>query len=62
MLILRVIAILTVIAVAGGFLAYVLTGHRRYLTFSWTLLKYAVIVGLTLFVMLGMERLLVVPF
>ena len=61
MLILRLIAVLTLIAVAGGFLAFVLTGQRRYLMFSWRLLKYAVIVGLILFVLLGMERLLVLP-
>lgn len=61
MLILRLIAILAVIAIAGGFLAFVLTGDRRYLEFSWKLLKYSVIVGLIIFVLLAMERLLIVP-
>lgn len=61
MLILRIIAILSVIAIAGGFLAFVMTGQRRYLAFSWNLLKYSVIVALILFALMGAERLLVVP-
>lgn len=62
MLIARLLAILAVIAIAGGFLAYVFTGDRRYLAFSWKLLRYGVIVGLVLFGLLAAERLLVVPF
>lgn len=62
MLILRLLAILSVIAVAGGFVVFVLTGQRRYLTFSWTVLKYSIIVGLVLFALLAFERLLVAPF
>ena len=61
MLILRIIAILSVIAIAGGFLVFVMTGQRRYLAFSWSLLKYSVIVALILFALMGAERLLVVP-
>ena len=61
MLILRIIAILSVIAIAGGFLVFVMTGQRRYLAFFWSLLKYSVIVALILFALMGVERLLVVP-
>lgn len=61
MLIARLLAILAVIAIAGGFLAFILTGNRRYLAFSWKVLRYGVIVGLILFALLAAERLLIVP-
>jgi hypothetical protein len=61
MLVLRIVAILAVIAIAMGFLAFLVTGDRRYLGFSWKVLRYSVIVGLILFVLLALERLLVVP-
>jgi hypothetical protein len=62
MLILRLLAILAVIAIGGGFVAFVLTGERRYLSFSWTVLRYSLIVGLILFALMAMERLIVLPF
>lgn len=62
MLMLRLLAILSVIAIGGGFFAFVLTGERRYLSFSWKVLRYSLIVGLVLFALLAMERLLVLPF
>lgn len=62
MLMLRLLAILSVIAVGGGFFAFVLTGKRSYLSFSWKVLRYSLIVGLVLFALLAMERLLVLPF
>ena len=61
MLVLRIIAILAVIAIAGGFFTFVLTGDRRYLGFSWKVLRYSVIVGLIMFALLAMERLIVIP-
>lgn len=62
MLILRLIAILAVISIAGGFLAFVVSGDRRYLDFSWKVLRYSVIAGLIMFALLAAERLLIVPF
>lgn len=62
MLLLRIVAILAVIAIAGGFAAFVFTGDRRYLAFSWRVLRYSVVVGLIVFALLALERLLVVPF
>jgi len=61
-LILRILAMLSVITVAAGFVAFLLTGQRRYLAFSWAVLKYAIIVGLLLFALLAFERVLVAPF
>lgn len=62
MLILRLAALLAVCAIAGGFVTYLLTGNRRYLSFSWLVLKYGIILGLLAFALLAAERLLVVPF
>jgi hypothetical protein len=56
MFVLRLLAILALIGVAGGFVAYALTRDRRYLTFSWTLLKYGVIFALIVFALLVLER------
>jgi len=61
-LILRFLAILSVITIAGGFVAFLLTGQRRYLSLSWAVLKYSVIVGLILFALFAFERVLVAPF
>ena len=56
MFILRLAAILVLIGIAGGFLAFALTRDRRYLKFSWTLLKYGVIFALIVFALLILER------
>ncbi|HEY0268462.1 MAG TPA: hypothetical protein VGC12_04430 [Methyloradius sp.] len=51
MLILRLLGILGVISVAISFGIYFLTGDRRYLRFSWQLIKFTlVLVAITLLV------------
>lgn len=62
MFILRLLGILAVIAIGAGFFAFVFTGERRYLSFSWKVLRYSLIVGLLLFALMAMERLIVLPF
>lgn len=61
MLVLRALALLAIIAVIGSFLAFLLTGQRRYLSFSWNLLRFGVAAGVILLLLLAAERLLVVP-
>lgn len=56
MFILRLIALLTLVTVAGGFVAYLFTGERRYLQFAGRVLKYALIFALVLFALLAIER------
>jgi hypothetical protein len=56
MFILRLAALLVLVGVAGGFLAFAFTRDRRYLRFSWTLLRYAVVFGLIVFALLILER------
>ena len=51
MLILRLLGILGIISVAISFGIYLLTGDKRYLRFSWQLIKFTlVLVAITLLV------------
>lgn len=60
MLFLRLVAILTVIAIAVGVVAWLLTGQRGYLTLALRIAKVALVVVLALFALLVFERLLVI--
>lgn len=62
MLVLRLLALLIALGIAGGVVAYLLTGNRRYLGLSWTLLRFGVAAGVLLVLLLFAERLLVAPF
>lgn len=62
MWLLRLLAVILVIAVGGGLLAYVLTGQRHYLAFSWRLLRYGIVFALLVFALLFVERLAIIPF
>jgi len=62
MWLLRLLAVLTVLTVAGGVAAFLLTRNPKYLQFSWRLFRYAVIVALLVFAMLILERVAVIPF
>lgn len=61
MFLLRILVVLTVISLVVSLGAYLLTGQRRYLGYAWTVLRVAIIAGLSLFALLAVERLLVVP-
>jgi len=60
-LILRLLAVLVVLAVAGGVFAYLLTREPKYLQFSWRVFRYALIVALVIFALLILERVAVIP-
>ena len=59
MLLLRLIAILTAIAIATGVAAYLLTGDRKFLRFSLRVLKLALAIVLVIFGLMALERLIV---
>lgn len=61
MWILRLLGVLTAIAVAGGVLAYLLTRNPKYLQFSWRLFRYAIFVALLIFGLLILERVAIIP-
>jgi hypothetical protein len=59
MFLLRIVGLLTAIAVGAGITAFLFTGDRRYLGLAWRIVKYALIFALALFALLAFERLLV---
>jgi len=60
-LILRLLAVIVILAVAGGVIAYLLTRNETYLRFSWRVFRYALIVALLVFALLILERVAVIP-
>lgn len=61
MWVLRLLGILTAIALVAGIGAYFVTRNAWYLQFAWRLFRYAVIVALVLFALLILERVAVIP-
>jgi hypothetical protein len=61
MWLLRLLAVLTVLAVAAGVVLFVFTRDRRYLTFSWRLFRYSLLVALLVFALMIIERVAVIP-
>lgn len=62
MWLLRLLAVLVVIAIGIGLVVYAFTGNRQYLAFSWRLFRYAVVFALLIFALMFLERLAIIPF
>ena len=60
MLLLRIVGILTVLAIGAGIVAWLLTGQRGYLVLVWRIAKYTLIFVLAVFALLVFERLIVI--
>lgn len=61
MLILRLLAVVVLLVVAGGVVAYLLTRNAKYLQFSWRIFRYSLIVALLVFALMVLERVVVIP-
>lgn len=61
MLILRLLAVVVILAVVGGVVAYLLTRNPKYLSFSWRVFRYSLIVALLVFALMVLERVAVIP-
>lgn len=61
MVVLRLLAVLTLLLVGGGVLAYVFTREARYLRFARRIFSGALLVALLLFALFFLERLAVIP-
>jgi hypothetical protein len=59
MLLLRIVAILTVIAIGSGILAFLFTRDQRYLRLAGRIAKYALIFAAVVLGMFALERLIV---
>jgi len=61
MWLLRLLAILTLLVVAGGVVAYLVTRNQAYLRFAFRVFRYAVVVALLVFALLILERVAIIP-
>lgn len=61
MWLLRLLAILTMLTVAGGVVAYLFTRNQWYLHIAWRIFRYAIIVALLVFALLILERVAIIP-
>lgn len=61
MWLLRLLAVLLVIAIGVGVVVYALTGNRSYLAFSWRLFRYGIVFALLVFALMFVERLAIIP-
>ena len=62
MWLLRLLAVIVVIAIGAGIVVYAFTGNRQYLAFSWRLFRYVIVFALLVFALMFLERLAVIPF
>jgi hypothetical protein len=58
MLALRILGILTAIAVGAGIVVFIVTGDRKYLRFALELFRWAIILALAFFALIILERLI----
>lgn len=61
MWLLRLLAVILVLAIGAGFLVYALSRNRWYLALSWRLLRYGIVFALLIFALMIIERIAVIP-
>lgn len=60
MFVLRVVGFLVLITIGASLVTYLLTRNRRYLTFSWQVLKYGMVMTIIVLAFILFERLVMV--
>lgn len=61
MYVLRLLAVILVIAIGAGLLIYAVSGNKVYLALAWRLLRYGVVFALIVFALLILERVALIP-
>ena len=61
MWLLRLLAVILVVAIGVGLLAYALTGNRNYLVLAGRLFRYGILFALLIFALMFVERLAIIP-
>ncbi len=61
MWLLRLLAVILVVAVGAALLIYAITGKRQYLAFSWRLFQYGIVFALIVFALMIIERVAIIP-
>jgi hypothetical protein len=59
--VLRLLAVIVVVTVVGGVIAFLFTRNQKYLHFSWRVFRYALMVALLVFALMILERVAVIP-
>lgn len=62
MWLLRLLAVILVLAIGAGLLIYALTGNRYYLSLAWRLFRYGIVFALVVFALMFIERVALIPF
>ena len=60
MFVLRVVGFLILITIGASLVTYLLTRNRRYLTFTWQVLKYGMVMTIIVLAFILFERLMMV--
>ena len=61
MWLLRLLAVILVVAIGAMLVAFMLTGNRNYLALAWRLFRYGIVFALLVFGLLIIERVAVIP-
>lgn len=61
MWLLRLLAVILVVAIGAGLLIYAISGNRSYLLLSWRLFRYGIVFALIVFALMIIERIAVIP-
>jgi len=61
MWLLRLLAVILVVAIGAGLLIYAISGNRGYLMLSWRLFRYGIVFALIVFALMIIERIAVIP-
>lgn len=61
MWLLRLLAVIAVIAIGVSLVTYMFSGERRYLGFAWRTFRYSIVFALLIFALMFLERLAVIP-
>ncbi|MCL2523485.1 MAG: hypothetical protein FWF20_06320 [Betaproteobacteria bacterium] len=61
MWLLRLLAVILLIAIGAGLVLYALTRDRSWLALSWRLFRWGIVFALIVFALMFVERLAVIP-
>ena len=61
MWLLRLLAVILVVVIGAGFVAYVVTGNRLYLGWVWRLFRFGILFALIVFALMIIERVAIIP-
>ena len=61
MWLLRLLAVILLVAIGAGLLVYAISGKRQYLALAWRLFQYGIVFALIVFALMIIERFALIP-